>query len=157
MLEQFAHLADIVGVIVLIASLIYVAQQVRQNTSMMRSAAASGYVELDFNVSNSMIENRDVGEIWVKGDRDFDSLDEIDRARILVFERRALELWQHCYYMREEGLFPDFKWEQQKWIIRNFGRRQSVRAAWKAFGPGYSKSFQEYMEQQFAIAESETS
>jgi hypothetical protein len=156
MLEQFAYLADIVGVIVVVASLIYVAQQVRQNTSMMRSSAASGFVELDFNLSNSMIENRDVGEIWVKGDRDFDSLDEVDRARMLVFERRALESWQHNFYMREEGLFPDYKWEQQKWLVRTFGRRQSVRAAWQAFGAGYGRAFQNFMEEQFAIADSET-
>ena len=103
MLEQFAYVADIVGVGLVVASLVYLAQQVRQNTSMMRSAAASGFVEMDFNISNSMIENRDVGEIWVKGEKDFDSMDEVDRARMLVFERRALEAWQHNFYMHEEG------------------------------------------------------
>ena len=154
MLEQLAYAADIFGAILVVASLIYVAQQVRQNTSMMRSAAASGFVELDYIVSNSMIENRDVAEIWVRGERDFDAMDEVDRARMLVFERRALELWQHSSYMRQEGLFPDYKWEQQKWLVRNFGRRQSFRAAWKAFGTGYGVEFQEFMEQQFSIADS---
>ena len=155
MLEQLAYAADIFGVILVVASLIYVAQQVRQNTSMMRSAAASGFVELDFILSNSMIENRDVAEIWVRGESDFGAMDEVDRARMLVFERRALEAWQHNFYMHQEGLFPDYKWEQQKWLVRNFGRRQSVRAAWKAFGTGYGAEFQEFMEQQFAIADSE--
>ena len=36
-LEQWAYLAEIIGVILVIASLIYVAQQLRQNTEMMRA------------------------------------------------------------------------------------------------------------------------
>lgn len=155
MLEQIAYVADIVGVIVVVASLIYLAQQVRQNTSMMRSSAASGFVELDFNLSNSMIESRDVGEIWLKGEHDFYAMDEVDRARMLVFERRAFESWQHNFYMRQEGLFPDYKWEQQKWLVRKFGRRQSVRETWKAFGAGYGREFREFIEREFAMGDSE--
>ena len=36
-LEELAYLADIIGVIFVIASLIYVAQQLHQNTHMMRA------------------------------------------------------------------------------------------------------------------------
>ena len=36
-LELFASIAEIIGVILVIASLIYVAQQLRQNTEMMRA------------------------------------------------------------------------------------------------------------------------
>ncbi len=34
-LDQFANLAEIIGLILVIASLIYVAQQLRQNTNML--------------------------------------------------------------------------------------------------------------------------
>jgi hypothetical protein len=36
-LEQFAYIAEIIGVIFLIASLLYVGRQLHQNTEMMRA------------------------------------------------------------------------------------------------------------------------
>jgi hypothetical protein len=155
-LEEYAYLAEIVGVVLIVASLIYVAQQMRQNTNMMRSNAASEFLERDFNVVTSMIESREVGELWVKGERDFESLDQVDRHRILMFERRALDLWHHEFNMRVQGLFPDYKWENQKWLIQNIGRRQAIREAWRVFGQGYEPAYQEFMDEQFTIADGAT-
>ena len=155
-LEEYAYLAEIVGTILVVGSLIYVAQQMRQNTNMMRSNAASEFLERDFEVASSLIESREVGELWAKGERDFESLDPVDKHRILMFERRALDLWHHEFNMRIQGLFPDYKWENQKWLIQNIGRRQSVREAWRVFGEGYEPGYQEFMNGQFAIADSAT-
>jgi hypothetical protein len=155
-LEEYAYLAEIIGVILVIASLIYVAQQLRQNINMMRSNAASEFLERDYDVVTSMIESREVGELWVKGEQDFESLDTVDKHRILMFERRALDLWHHEYNMRIQGLFPDYKWDNQKWLIQNIGRRQSIRAAWNVFGKGYEPAYREFMEEQFAIADGDS-
>ena len=50
-LEQLSYLSDIVGVVLIVASLIYVAQQLRQNTAMM-SASVIGMTALKFFMIN---------------------------------------------------------------------------------------------------------
>lgn len=70
-LEQFAYLAQVVGVVLVIVSLVYVARQVRQNTEMARVAAGSQQVQSDFDITGSMIANRELAEIWVKGESEF--------------------------------------------------------------------------------------
>ena len=60
---------------------------------MMRVTASSERVEREYDILNSLIENREVARSWVRGGSDFGSLDEVDRRRLIVFELRALVLW----------------------------------------------------------------
>ena len=152
-LEQLANLADVVGILLIVASLVYVARQLGQNTEMMRVAASSGRVERDYQVVSPIVESREVAEMWEKGEKDFDSLDKVDQIRMLFLERKALSLWYHDFQLHERKLLPEADWHEHIWIIRNIGRRQAVRAAWQAFRGAYEASFQEFIEQQFAIAD----
>ena len=91
--------------------------------------------------------------MWEKGDKDFDRLDEVDRIRMLFFERKAIGLWYHDFQLHERKLLPDADWHEHTWVIQNIGRRQSIRAAWQAFRGAYEPAFQEFMDGQFAIAD----
>jgi len=153
-LDQYAYLAEIVGVVLVIASLVYVAQQVRQNTNMMRVNAASEWLQRDYDIAASIIDSREFAEIWVKGGLEFESLDAVDKQRLLVFERRPFGLWHELFNLHKQNLLPDATWYEHAWVIRNLGNRQSTREAWRVFQDAYEKPFQEFVESQFAIADS---
>jgi hypothetical protein len=74
-LEQLAYLAEIIGVVLMVVSLTYLAQQFRQNTEMARVAAAEQGVQRDFDIVSLLLENKELTEVWVKGESDFESLD----------------------------------------------------------------------------------
>jgi hypothetical protein len=153
-LEQYAYLAEILGVVLVIASLVYVAQQLRQNTNMMRANAASEWLQRNFDIAASVIDNQEFAEIWVKGGLEFESLDRVEKQRMLLFERRAFGLWHELYSLHKQNLLPDSTWHEYAWVIRNLGNRQSKREAWKVFKDAYEKPFQEFVESQFAVADS---
>jgi hypothetical protein len=152
-LAQLADLADVIGVLLLVASLVYVARQLRQNTEMMRAAASSGRVERDYQLVSPIIDDRQIAEIWSKGEKDFGGLDKVDQTRMLLFERKAISLWYHDFQLRKRSLLPDADWHEHVWIIQNIGRRQAVRAAWQVFRGAYEPAFQKFMDSQFAIAD----
>jgi hypothetical protein len=152
-LEQLADLADVVGVLLIIASLVYVARQLRQNTEMMRAAASSGRVERDYQIVSPIIDDPEIAAIWEKGEKEFDSLSKVDQIRMLFFERRAIGLWYHDFQLRSRNLLPDADWHEHMWIIQNVGRRQSIRATWQRFRGAYEPAFQEFMDNQFAIGD----
>jgi hypothetical protein len=56
-LEQFANVAEIVGMIMVIVSLIYLNIQVRQNTTMLRSTATQGATDQLVGMYNSLISD----------------------------------------------------------------------------------------------------
>ena len=155
-LEQVASLAEIFGLILVIASLIYLARQIRQTTAMMRVSASNERLQRDTDIVNSLVESREVAEYWMKGATEFDSLDEVDKQRLIFFERRAILHWHNMFGLQGQKLVPDADWYELKWIIQNIGRRQSVRTSWEIFKDSYERPFQDFIEEQFSIADSET-
>jgi hypothetical protein len=131
-LEQFASLAEIIGLLLVFASLIYVARQLNQTTTMMRVSASGERLQRDTDIVNSIVHSREVAEFWMKGATEFQNLDEIDKQRLVFFERRAILHWHNMFGLREHNLVPDSDWLEMKWIIQNIGRRQSIRESWKS-------------------------
>lgn len=152
--EAIAAMAEISGVLLVVASLAYVARQIGQNTAMMRVNAATQRLERDYELVLPVIESREFAEIWRQGDHDFDSIDPVDQQRLLFFERRAIVLWHHMHHLRIQGLLPESHWHEQLWIIQNLGRRQALRVAWDVFKDSFEATFQEFVEIQFRIGES---
>jgi len=146
-LEQLAYIARIVGVILLIGSLVYVGQQLRQNAEMMRANHANDFVHHTDGLVSPVITNREFAEFWIRAETDFDAFDDTDRRRIILFEWRALQAWHNWFNLHQRKLVSDYQWGELNWGFRHFGQRPSVRAAWKLFRGSYTKDFQEHMTQ----------
>ena len=151
--DAISAIAEISGAVVVVASLVSVGRQIGQNTATLRVSAANETMERDYDLVLPLIESHEFTEIWLKGDHRLDELSEADRQRLLFFERRALTLWHHNYQLRMQGLFPDANWHNQNWMIQNIGRRQVIREVWSLFKDSHETSFQEYMDEQFQIAD----
>jgi len=150
-LEQFAYLAQIVGVIVVIVSLVYVARQLQQNTEMARIAAGSQQVQADFDLTDSMIANRELAEVWVKGESEFDLLDEVNKRRLIFFERRAIVWWHHNFQLNQKGLLSASEWKAYLGIIHAVRSRQAVQISWQMFREGFDKPFRDFMDEQLKM------
>ena len=56
-LEQYAYLGEIIAAIAVVASLIYVAKQLGQNTELMRVGASSERLQRDWEISGMVVES----------------------------------------------------------------------------------------------------
>jgi len=75
-LEQYSDLSQIIGAVAVVASLIFVGVQLRQNTKAVRAptsqAHAVGYQQIIAGISNS----GEFASIWRRGLADFQALDD---------------------------------------------------------------------------------
>lgn len=152
-LEQLAYLGEVLGAAGVIASLIYVARQLAQNTAAIQLTAASERVQRDYEIAAPLIEDREFAAVWARGESEFAELEPVDQLRLLWFERRAIVLWYHLYHLRQKGMLPDADWHEHTWIIRTVGRRQAVRATWQMFRDAYEPSFRGFVDGQFAVTD----
>jgi hypothetical protein len=153
-LEQYAYMAEILGVALVVASLIYLARQLKQTTAMMRVGAANERVQRDYDIVSSLINSREVAEIVMKGESEFSALDDVDKHRVIMFDHRAIVEWHRLFSLRQQDLYSDSDWRWNEWIIQHFGRREAVREAWRIFRGAYDKPFQDYLDDQFRVADS---
>jgi len=152
-LEQLAYLGEILGAGGVVASLLYVAKQLAQNTAVIQLTAASERVQRDYEIAAPLIEDREFAAVWARGESEFEDLESVDQLRLMWFERRAIILWHHLFHLRQKGLLPEADWHEHTWIIRNVGRRQAVRATWRMFRDAYEPSFRDFVDGQFASAD----
>lgn len=153
--DAIAAVSELVGVVLIVTSMIYVARQIRQTNTMMLVNAASERLERDYEIVVPVIESGELAEIWLKGEKEYASLRAPDQQRLLFFERRAIMLWHHQYQLRNQGLMPDANWYETIWIIQTIGRRQAVRESWRIFRDGFEQEIQKFIDEQFAFANSE--
>lgn len=146
-LEQMYYIGEFIAAIAVIASLIYVGKQLRQNTIQMQINAATIFSQWADSVFSRISTDREVAEVWYKGKSDFSSLDEVDKQRILYLNMGVLYMWAHFFQMHQLKTLPEYFWKSQLWAYDNFGHRQDRREAWKILKNGFDKPFQDFMSQ----------
>ena len=144
-LEQYAYIAEIIGVILVIASLIYVAQQLHQTSEMMRATHANDLVNINMGLVTPLTSDHDLAQLWINAGSNFDKLESTEQQRMILFEWRAIQAWHNWFNLRQKNLISDSQWGELIWIFENIGRRQSIQEAWKVFGGSYTQQFQDFM------------
>jgi hypothetical protein len=146
-IAELGSLGEFLSSIVVLITIIYLAMQVRQNTTAMKSSQSSQFVSWNTGMVEPLALDREVMELWLKGDTEFYDLDETDKQRMIFFEWRAISAWNHHYHMRMKGLVDDHLWSELLWIFENIGQRTTMKEAWKVWRGAYSEEFQSFMDQ----------
>lgn len=139
-LEQLYYIGELISVVAVIASLIYVGKQIHLNTE-------HAYAQWSNGILKEFAYDRDFANCWMKGNADFDNLDEIDKQRLLLYEWNAINMWHYFFNLHRQKILPETEWRKLAWTIEHMGRRQVVRKAWSDFKDSYDKPFQDFMSQ----------
>ena len=118
--DALAAIAESVGAIGVIATLLYLAAQIRANT---RSVHAATYQDTDRGVRElnlAVVQDSELCRIWTNGVLDFDSLPLEERIRFSYIAMLYLRVFQNADYQFAQGtLDQDMQatWRNQLRII----------------------------------------
>jgi len=103
-IQDWAALAEIIGAIAVVASLIYLAVQVRQNTHELSMslkstelAAFERNVESGIRIRELFILNPEILELYARGGESYVDLDQDDKLRFDMILRNVLSALQGAY------------------------------------------------------------
>ena len=103
-IQEWAALAEIVGAVAVVASLIYLAVQIRQNTHQismslksMELAAFERNVESGIRIRELFILNPEILELYARGIESYADLDEGDKLRFDMVLRNVFSALQGAY------------------------------------------------------------
>ena len=112
-LEQGAYLAEILGVIVVIVTLIYLSVQVRQGTELLRSESRQALVTNDVTSLASNFENADVFAKYVAGN-EMSAEDQLRMSFMFALDLRNREFE---YFQYTNGLLDEQTWLAYRHVI----------------------------------------
>ena len=103
-LEQYAAIAEIIGVILVIASLVYVARQLGQNTTQAQIATLEDVTDQFAGWKEFIAADGELSEIYARGMADFDQLSSLEHTRFDLMMKAALLRYSGAVLARGAGL-----------------------------------------------------
>jgi hypothetical protein len=147
-LEDLGNIGEFVAAVAVLVSLIYLAVQIRQNTRTVRAAAFQQVVDSLADFTSSLSRDRELIEIVIKGNADFESLDEVERTRFdfafISFFRRA----ENVVVQTEYGTLSADVWTGFRETLKSSLRAPGLREWWSHRRQRFHPAFQKFMEEQ---------
>ena len=141
-LEQAYYIGELIGVLVIVMSLIFVALQIRQNTRTMLHDARSAMRERIFNFQLMMAQQENLADIWHRGNGAFESLNELEQKRFLMIYAYEFSAWSEAYSSFQEGMLTSSFWDSMKIAIKEELECIGARKYWEHRKHWYVDSFQ---------------
>ena len=135
-LKKWALLAEIVGGIGIVVSVLYLAFEVSRNTTNVQASNALAISSETMEIRSLQVEDDEFNEL-IGNAIDLDALTANERNRFFVHSLNRLTLWENLLLLDNQNLLPDGFFEPlDAGYCANF-RTSGYRAVWEAFPGDY--------------------
>lgn len=108
--QAVSAVADVAAAVAVVASLLYLAIQVRQNTRQARLTAQQATVHELGHALRAQAQDREWAELLSRALRGLDELDEIERIQFLSHVGSIFRLYEVAYHHHQEGVLARRFW-----------------------------------------------
>ncbi len=150
-LEKWALIAEIIGGVAVVFSLIYVGFQVAQNTQAIRINTVQQSLSWILNESEHILLYEDLRETMLTDD--LTSLSPTDRQQHDVQRLTMLRVFEYQHFLYAEGQLDDGMWSGLKQRMMDFGSQENLRIVWDERKTWFNPRFREFMEDEIFNAE----
>lgn len=149
-IELLALLAEIVGAVAVVISVIYLAMQISDNTSELQSQGHFHALSLAQRPLELLIADRELARIIEGGYSDPDQLSATDWHRFSMYQVMAFNAWEYLYYAHESGSIPENLWAGADAYYRGLVQGQpALRRFWSEYQHAFDGPFHGYVEGAF--------
>ena len=154
-LEKLALIAEIIGGICVVASLIYVAVEIRRQRRQSSLQAANEMTAQWSGLMTSLQESSEMSEVWLRGHYDFDSISAVSKLRYGAYFGRFLRNSEGLYLHLQAKSLDPMVWRGIERAIRNLIILPGAQAWWSTRKHWYTEDFQRLIEDIIAKGEGE--
>ena len=149
-LDDVGNIGELIGAVGVIITLIYLAVQIRQNTSALKATSHQEATREAADFVAQIAGDGDIARIFSKGGKDWNCLEGDEKLRFSMLLFRVFFNFQNTYNLHQNGGIDDEYWESQLGVMMWFMGMPGVRSWWDVGKIQLRKSFVEFIEQQIA-------
>ena len=145
-LSELASVGSFVSGVAVLASLIFVAVQMRQNTQAVRAATSQAESLIYWQINQIVVTHGDVARLWRCGCADPKSLTDDEWVRYVSFLSSAFRVFEGAQLERRKGLLDKEHWDSLVAVMTDFASQPGVKAFWALRRHRQSMEFQRWFE-----------
>ena len=144
--EEWGAIGEIIGGIGVIATLIYLAIQIRANTTATQGSTENAIIKEGKDLVSASFKDRESAELFLRGCNDFNSLDDIERA---IFTNRVSPyflFWYNAFSQNNKELISTELWETFEKDITGFFMNPGFHEVWGLIRDSFPPDYQNYVD-----------
>jgi hypothetical protein len=145
-LQDLGNIGEFVGAIGVVATLIYLTIQIRQNTASVRTAAGMDTARQVAAWADRMVVYPDLGRIYNLAAEDPNSLEPEEASRFLLYMAQMFFIYEGQYQMYRQKQITDDMWIPKRDILLGYLKSPLVETWWVNRISPFSESFFGYIE-----------
>jgi len=141
-IEDLGNLGDLIAAIATVATLIYLAQQIRKNSKSVEGASAQALLELE---TTTYALKAQYANVYRRGCANILDLNDDERV---VFEQvvsSEMSLFSSAYIQVQNGLMDDDAAFDRDWI-RFYLKQPGFQEMWSEIKTAYPKDFRQHLD-----------
>jgi hypothetical protein len=151
-LEHVFYISQIVAALALVASLLFVALEVRNSTRESRHRAGEEAYQKFREVQLETASNADLARIWASGVHDFSSLEALDRTRFLLVAHVFFKNWESVFLVHIDGRLSHELCESTECMAGDLIGYPGIRTAWSARKKYFHPAFRSHVDSRIEAA-----
>ena len=145
-LSDMASIAEVIGAVAIVVSLIYVGVEVNDSTRAVRSATANETTTAMAAWYNNIGSNSEVAELFARGMGDPESFQAGEELQFYYLVHSIMLQLQAAYYLSEEGTLDTELSATLTNVLTGVRATPGFREYWGRRQSLFSRSFREYVD-----------
>jgi len=142
-IETLYFLTQIIAAIAMIASLIFVGFQLRQNTEQIRIASVESYYNILSDHLSDTINNPELSELFNRGYNDADGLNTLEKNKLFNLYAKITRGYQVLHYQYKKNAFDTEFWDSAQNHLADLLLSKIYVEFWASRRHHYNGEFQE--------------
>lgn len=149
--DAIGAVSELVGAAGVIASLLYLAIQVRASTRASAVEAKLESTRLLNDFIDSLIQAPELNDLYLRGLADIESLSKTDYYRFSNMALKAFWFFSAGYFQHRMGTLGADDWHELRAVLQYWLRKPGCRVWWDRLGrASFGSEFREFVESEMA-------
>ena len=142
--EAIGAIGEIIGASAVIASLAYLAIQIR-NQNVESRVASIHDVLAGFRTEIAAFRNPELAGLLSKGSANFEALSDTEKIQFVAMIQGPLRFWEEAYYQHKANRLSEQLWSGIHAQMRDFISTNGIQKVWNLREHTFSDEFRDYV------------
>ena len=143
--DAIGAIAELVGAVAVVATLVYLATQIRNSNLAARVASRQEMARQYSDFADGLIENPETNRIYRTGLSGGELTDD-ERILFSTILHKCFWYFSTMYYQVEIYGLADAEWHQSRMMIKRVSNNPGMKAWWQEHKGDYDPSFANFMD-----------
>ena len=142
--EAIGAIGEIVGATAVVASLVYLAVQIRTQNRESRLSAMHD-ISVAYREGLAGTADADMADLYVKASDDYESLTRSETIRLIAGASRLFRIWEEAYLLYQAGYLEKRTWETMLRQFNGYMSQRPFNEVWATRKQYFDNEFQDFV------------